>query len=181
MDEIKKKNDPNKLLEAYKMAQEMDESFQDDYTDEEVDRMLDVLMWSESSGGKNFDHRLMESGPHKGHRAIGRWGLMPNTVKEFTNRARTAGTVTPEMEAAAKMDAATMKAHLEKNPELERRYAEQLARHVINKHPGNEEAQAYSWKYGHNMGTDKILNKKNWQDDEYIEKYRRFRNKLFGY
>jgi len=52
----------------------------------ELQKKLEVLAHLESSGGKNKLHAPQTSGIHKGTRAVSSYGLMPNTVKEFTLR-----------------------------------------------------------------------------------------------
>jgi hypothetical protein len=178
MDEFNKNND-EKLLEAYKMAQSMDESFQQDYSDEEVDRMLDTISQIESSGGKNFNHPEMKSGIHAGTSAIGSYGLMPNTIQEIANRERMAGNLPPEMEEVSKLPPDQMKQTLETNPDLEKAFARSLASKVLKKQP-NEEMAAYSWFQGHNKSPEQIK-QENYQDHDYVKKYQEFRKKLFGY
>lgn len=179
MDEfVKKPKDDQKLIEAYRMAQQMDESFQQDYSDDEIDRMLDTISQIESSGGKNFNHPEVKSGMHAGTRAIGHYGLMPNTVQEIANRKRMAGELTPELAEIAKLPPDQMKQTLETNPELEKAFARKLASEVLKKQP-NEEMAAYSWFQGHNK-TPEQVQQENYQDHEYVKKYRDFRKKLFG-
>lgn len=179
MDEFDKKDDPQKLLEAYKMAAEMDESFQQDYTDEEIDRFLDSISMVESSGGKNFKHRTMQSGPHKGDTAIGHYGLMPNTIQEIARREDMADNLPEDMREISRMPSSEMKQYLESNPEMEENFARSLATKVINEQP-NDEMAAYSWFQGHNKSPLDIK-KENYENHDYVNKYKKFRKKLFGY
>lgn len=65
----------NKLL---KMLQE-DKDYVTDYPKQET---LEAIAEVESSGGKNLAHKKMMRGMHKGSSAIGKYGLMPSTIKE---------------------------------------------------------------------------------------------------
>jgi hypothetical protein len=49
---------------------------------------LGVIAQLESSSGKNLNHPVVESGMHKGHRASGRYGLMPLTVRDLVSKNR---------------------------------------------------------------------------------------------
>ena len=123
----------------------------------------------ESSGGKNFNHDLIQKGMHTGHKAIGRYGLMPNTVNEVLNRMRIKGTLTPELEKLNKLDATTLKSTLEQSPELEDQIAETLAERILERQQDEEKA-AYSWHQGHNLTPDKIT-QQNYLDHDYVKKY----------
>lgn len=48
--------------------------------------MQAVLAEMESSGGKHREHPMVTAGVNKGTRAVSSYGLMPNTVFEFTKR-----------------------------------------------------------------------------------------------
>ena len=65
----------NKLL---KMLQE-DKDYVTDHPKQET---LKAIAEVESSGGKNLAHKKMSHGLHKGSSAIGKYGLMPLTIKE---------------------------------------------------------------------------------------------------
>ena len=59
----------------------------------QIDNFLEAIAGVESSGGVNFNHPTIKTGIHKGQRAAGTYGLMPNTVKEVVNRMRLEGNV----------------------------------------------------------------------------------------
>lgn len=139
---------------------------------------LNKIKQIESSGGKDFNHPVVTAeNLQQGDRAIGRYGLMPNTVKELVNRRRLRGTVSPDMLTLSEMHPDQMKEHLEANPELEDQLANDLSTHVIQKQGGDEEKAAYSWIQGHNMNPEKItpdtLNQSN-----YVQKFRRVSDAL---
>lgn len=127
----------------------------------------------ESSGGTNYNHDLIQKGIHKGHKAIGRYGLMPNTVKEVLVRMKRKGTLTPDLQKLNSLDAVTLKDTLEKNPELEDQIAETLADKVLERQQDEDKA-AYSWHQGHNLSPDKIEANK-YKDHDYVKKYNTYK------
>jgi hypothetical protein len=144
-----------------------------------VDRFLDLISQIESSGGKDLSHPEMESGIHAGTAAMGRYGLMPNTVKEIATRAERAGEITPTMRELASMEDPTeMRQTVEQNPEIEQEYARQLAERVLSRFP-NEEQAAFSWNQGHNLTPERVQ-KQQYKKHPYVEKFRRLKKSLVG-
>ena len=74
----------------YTLLERVRETMSDDQK-QKVQRFLKTIQMIESSGGKNFNHPEIESGIHEGHRAIGNYGLMPNTVQEIATRMKRKG------------------------------------------------------------------------------------------
>lgn len=134
------------------------------------DQFLWNIMQIESSGGKNVNHPTVKYGISKGDRAIGRWGLLPNTIKDISNRMRAQGKLTPEIEKLASMDRDSMANHLNSNPHIELKLARFLANHVIKRNKGDLKRSAYAWNTGHNLfpsdiTDDHILN------SDYVAKF----------
>lgn len=144
---------------------------------QKIEQFLRNIAMIESSGGKNFDHAEIDQGMHKGHRAIGSYGLMPNTVKEVINRMRLEGNLNPDLEALQQMEAAQMKEAVEANPAHEKEMAEYLANRVLNRQGGDELKAAYSWERGHNLTPDKI-EQRNYKDADYVKKFIELQNAL---
>jgi hypothetical protein len=142
------------------------------------DKFLEIIAFLESSGGRNFKHRQMQSGIHKGTSAAGTYGLMPNTAIEIANRARMAGELTPEMTEIYSMEPNEIKAYIESNPELERQFANLLARRTIDRSDGDLEKAAYRWFMGHNL-PEKRLQERNYLDTEYVRRFQRERDQRF--
>jgi len=146
---------------------------------DEVEKFLNVIAEIESSGGQNFDHPEIKEGIHQGHRAAGRYGLMPNTVQELTKRAERRGQATDAMRSIASIeDPVVMKQALEENPEIEQTYARQLAEKVLRRQ-GDPEKAAYTWFSGHNLSPDEVA-KRNYLESDYVKKFQALRNKLSG-
>jgi hypothetical protein len=153
----------------------------DEYLKEKLDMMnpervkrekfLDIISHIESSGGKNFDHPEIKSGIHEGDKAIGRFGLMPNTVKEIIARTgvqRELASEPPEQ----------LKQILEQDPQKEYELANQLAKRVLDSQKDLEKA-AYSWTFGHNL-SPKQVEQRDYLNSDYVQKFKRLREKL-GY
>lgn len=169
-------------MDERQMQAQMIREFIEDRNQKETQKMaefLEVLSMIESSGGKNFNHDLIRSGIHKGHRAAGRFGLMPNTMQEVYNRTKRDGGDTSLMKPVIQMKPDKMKEYVEKNPEVEQAFAEKLAQHVLDKQGGDVEKAAYSWFKGHNLSPESI-EKRNYQDHDYVQKYRKYYDELFG-
>lgn len=64
------------------------EDFDKPYGEFDLDKFLNPLAYVETSGGTNLDHEELKSGMHKGDKAQGIWGLMPNTVNELGKQFR---------------------------------------------------------------------------------------------
>lgn len=138
-----------------------------------IQEFLNKIEQIESSGGKDTDHPVVvKDNLQQGTRAIGRYGLMPNTVKELVNRRRIRGTVSPEMLDASRMDPDSMKGYIEANPELEDTLAHDLANHVIQKQQGDPDKAAFSWLQGHNLSPDQIT-PEQLDNSDYVNKFRR--------
>ena len=144
--------------------------------DDKIKNFLKIISQIESSGGKNYNHPLIKKGPHTGHRAIGKYGLMPNTVSEIINRIRMSGASTPELQNLSKLDPHVLKTTLETNPEIENKLAEALAQRVLEKQQDEEKA-AYSWFQGHNLSPERI-EEEPYKEHDYVKKYNMYKNML---
>lgn len=90
----------------------------------DIAKFLQNIAKIESSNGRDMDHRVISSGIHAGDSAIGKYGLMPNTIDEF--KARHGKDLT------------------------EQEVAEKLAEFVLTKTGGDEPLAAALWNQGHN-------------------------------
>lgn len=145
----------------------------------DVEGFLKVIEEIESSGGKNFNHPEMQEGIHAGHAAMGRFGLMPNTIKEIEARARAEGRASDNMRRVAGLnDPMQMKVEIEANPEIEREFARQLAERVLKKFPDEQQA-AYSWNQGHNLTPESVA-KRKYQEHDYVKKFNKLKQLLLA-
>lgn len=138
---------------------------------------LDNISQLESSGGQNFNHKMMDSGIHEGQQAIGRFGLMPNTIKELVNRKiQKEGQLPENMQGLTDQPPDEIKRILEANPEIEYQFADQLAKKVLKKQKDPEKA-AYTWFQGHNL-TPEQVDQRDYQNSEYVKRFSNLRKKL---
>lgn len=144
--------------------------------DDKVKSFLDKIAMIESSGGKNVNHKTMEGGIHKGTAAIGRYGLMPNTIKEIVKRERLSGNEDPELEMLEMLEPDELTEYVNTNPEIEDRLAKSLAQRVLGRFPSEEQA-AYAWNMGHNLTPEK-LQERGYESHPYVQKYQKYANKM---
>lgn len=145
-------------------------------------KFLENISQIESSGGTNYAHPELQHGIHAGTSAIGRYGLMPNTVKELINHRRLNGTMTPELQDLDQMHPDQIKTHLEANPHIEDQLAQSLATHVLRRQLGDEDRAAYSWHQGHNKQPGEItsgqINDPSTAGGEYVDKFRKIKEQI---
>lgn len=116
-------------------------------------KFLEAISKIESSGGQNTDHPVMQQGIHKGQAAIGRYGLMPNTVDELIASEKI--NLPIEQQRIIKgLSPQEKKELLESNPDIEQAIAESMARKVGNRFGNDPDKMAYSWNQGHNIPSD---------------------------
>jgi hypothetical protein len=136
------------------------------------DHFLHNVMQVETSGGKNLNHPLITYGMHKGHKAIGKYALMPLTIKEIAKRHVIGGGDDQELHELATSSPDKITKKVKTNPDLELKVARALARHVIERHGDNTPNAAFAWKYGHNL-KPKNINKEKRDNDIYIQKFKK--------
>lgn len=135
----------------------------------DMNSFLRVIGHLESSSGRNFGHQEMQKGMHKGHSAIGTYGLMPNTVDDIIDNIKDA----PEhVKAIKNMSPDQKKQFLETNPQYEEYLAKHLAQRVMRRYKSPEKA-AYAWHQGHYINPSKIDNKK--LQHEYVQRFKKIR------
>ena len=161
----------------YTLLERVRETMSDDQK-QKVQRFLKTIQMIESSGGKNFNHPEIESGIHEGHRAIGNYGLMPNTVQEIATRMKRKGIQDDQLRNITSLPPDQMKQVVEQNPDYEQAMAEFLANHVLTRQQGDEEKAAYSWFQGHNLTPEKI-EQRPYRKHDYVQKYNQYYKKLF--
>lgn len=142
-----------------------------------IDKFLQKISQIESSGGKDTDHPTLKYGIHAGDQAIGRYALMPNTVRELVNRRKLQGTSTDQLQQVSEMSSPEMKDYIEQNPDVEDDLAKQLANKVIQRQHGDEDRAAYSWKQGHNLTPDDIPDE-SLEESPYVQKYRKLKGMM---
>ena len=135
---------------------------------QKIKEFLDRIAKLESNSGQNINHKMMTRGIQAGTTAIGKYGLMPNTVKEIISNKIKYGQATPELKAIANLTPDQIKMVLEHKPELQDQLAESYAKTVMLKKLGDPDQMAYSWFNGPNSHpTAQQLN-----NSDYVRKFR---------
>lgn len=133
----------------------------------QVDSFLNNISQIESGGGKYMNHKEVTTGLQKGQTAIGRYGLLPNTVDEIAN-----GSSDPKIKSLLDMSGKEKKTALESNPDLERKVASTLAQKVLSNQGGDQEKAAYTWLNGHNL-TPQQVEDRDYQNSDYVQKFKK--------
>jgi hypothetical protein len=169
--EAKKQKKPSSTDDSFFQEPEQDR-------DSKIKGFLDTISMNESSGGKNLNHKKMNSGIHSGDAAIGQYGLMPNTIKEMAGRM---GPKHP-LSRYSKMNSKSIIQKIKNNPQHEKEIATFMANHLHDKFGGDENKMSYSWNQGHNLTSEHFDNDhKNYLNHDYVKKYNQhkqsFKNK----
>lgn len=135
-----------------------------------IQQFLKNISKIESSGGKNLNHPEMQRGIHAGDRAIGQYGLMPNTIQEIINRQKSDNSITPEIDELQYLRPEQLRNVVQNNPDVENNLASYLANRVLNNQNGNEAAAAFAWNQGSNLPPDRITSDKLLGSD-YVRKF----------
>lgn len=138
----------------------------------DLEQFLTNIAEIESSGGKNINHREIASGMHSGDSAIGKYGMMPNTVEELQNRNTLEGKLNPELAEISGQPHDQMKQSLENNPELQEQLAKELALKLQHSYGGDQDKMAYGWNQGHNTPEEKMT-PEELNNSDYVGKFRR--------
>lgn len=123
------------------------------------DDFLKAISQIESSGGKNTNHPISNAPLQAGQKAIGQYGLMPNTVDEMMKRSGTRGPASVMPGSPA-----------------EQQIANQLADRVLNRFQDPDMA-AYAWHSGHNL-TPEQVQQRDYLNDPYVQKFQKIRKSL---
>lgn len=111
---------------------------------EEYKSILPSIKQLESTGGKFTNHRMMQSGIQKGTKGIGDTGLMPNTIKEFSQSDE-------DLKPLIDLDQDELEEKLKSNPELAEKLNKMMEDKLIRNMQGDKDRMAYGWQYGHNL------------------------------
>lgn len=142
-----------------------------------IDDFLEVISYIESYNGKYTNHKKLKTGIHKGHRASGIYGLMPNTVKEILNYFKIDKCDRSKFKPLIDSnDPKFIKKFVEENKNIENALARRLAKKVLNDTNGHEEKAAYMWFNGHNLSQERV--EKNYKDHFYVKRFIKFKKEL---
>lgn len=138
-------------------------------------KWLEIQRQVESGGDKQAIHRTMDSGLHKGTRAVGDLGLMPISAQTQAKRLKRDGKLKVEFKPLLNSDPAKAQEYLIQHPEVADQISEELAREVyFNRAQGDPEKAAYKW----NQGENTTPTKEDIDNSRYIRKFRLIRDMM---
>lgn len=140
-------------------------------------RFLNIIKQIESSGGKDLNHKILESGMHKGDAAMGEYGIMPKTAEEFIKRREMKDQFGPDEALMRQMDSGQLKEFLADQDRIEQNLADDIATRVLKRSKGDEEKAAYMWNQGHNKLASSI-DEEDLDNADYIKKFRKLKDNL---
>lgn len=138
--------------------------------DLQSDPFFQIVAFLESSEGKLLNHKKIKYGIHQGTSAIGAYGLMPVTIKDYVLRNKTLYKKYSHL-INENTDFETVKnisaIHYELYKDVLTAYKKDLDRRF-----DNLEQKLYAWKHGMNKAAlateDEIL------EDEYLIRYKKY-------
>lgn len=148
------------------------------HSNNQMKKFLDLISQLESSGGKNIEHEKITSGLQTGQQAMGRYGLLPNTTREFLHRRELNEQPLPqELRNYSNITDEQLKEIILSNPNLEEEMAQDVARHLLYKQMGDDERAAYAWQFGHNRRPEDI-SPETLEKSRRIAEYRRLKESM---
>lgn len=138
---------------------------------------LKAINMVESSGGINTRHAMMHSGPHKGTRAYGRFGLMPMTILETVNKSPALSNKYPQFHGLDyKKDHAKIHKLMSQNPQAEIDIANTHWKKLSNNFGGNKNKMAYAWLNG--VAGTKRMPQTEIDKHDYVQKFNKYKHML---
>lgn len=138
---------------------------------------LYALAQQESSGGKNLNHKTMNTGQHNGMTAGGPWGLMPKTAAYILKNNPMLAEKYPDIASAAedvdKNHLVITKAMNEK-PGLALDFASALVGHLKKIHKGDPNKVFHSWYHGLKGTSNAVRNGEDLNQNDYVKGVKRF-------
>lgn len=136
------------------------------YGEGPYDNELEAISGLESSFGKDTEHEPVEEGLQSGSTAVGRFGLMPNTIRDVSkkigNRETDLGnavgpeTDLPDVSELQDLSDEEITERIKANPVLENKIARLLYLEGVTKRGNNPDLNAYAWQYGNNIQPDQV-------------------------
>lgn len=174
--------------EQLKKAASFENEYRSDFGENENDNFLNAIQGIESSFGTDTEHPVVDKGIHKGDAAIGRFGLMPNTVRDIANKLKNREQTQlgqsipqkatfPRVEALSNAPESAIREELSRDEALERLIARLLAKDVLERQQGNEDKAAYSWTMGHNRNPANIADE-DLKNSNYVNKFKQIKKTI---
>lgn len=167
-------------VESSSSTESTDNTTNETTTEPSGDAFRDAISQVESSGGINTDHLRKSTGIHKGDKAFGDIGLMPNTAKMYAQTLINQGDKTPELRAIieAPQGSDIVNSILEKTPDLYDNLKDVHFNNLLDKSKGDALKAAHAHYYGEayakNRGiSDDKFNPLLHDKDGYLTKFMR--------
>lgn len=138
----------------------------------DIRRFQKALAMIESSNNHKALHDEQQSGIHAGDRAIGAYGLMPNTLNEDINKNKSLAQYKSRLPATENQEIYNK---LQNDPKLQDDIAEQKIANMSDDFQTPEEVR-YAWRYGPNAGKRKTL--EDIKSDKDVMKFMDVYNKI---
>lgn len=138
---------------------------------------LKAIAMIESSGGKNIEHKPVNTPMHQGTAAIGRFGMMPVLIKDIVTKNKHLNVKYPHIAQLHPInDYEKLKEYILSNPSVEAHLANTHWINLHNKFNGDEDRMAYAWFNG-------ISKAKKATDEEvknhfYVKRYNKYKKLL---
>lgn len=138
---------------------------------------LKAINMVESSGGLQTRHAMMHSGPHKGTRAYGRFGLMPMVILETINKNPALANKYPQfLGLNYKKDHAKIHKLMSQSPQAEVDIANTHWKKLSNNFGGDKNKMAYAWLNG--VAGTKRTPKETIDNHDYVQKFNKYKKML---
>lgn len=131
--------------------------------DAKLKAMLEAIAQNESSGGENMQHKMVTSGVNSGDTAIGKYGMMPNTIRETLKRSPDDNLNELQDMGGDEIGDVISKdrdipGYLRRSgyDSIEDQLADKLGKRVLEKQKGDVPAAIGSWTAGHNTPHEKM-------------------------
>ncbi len=144
--------------------------------DQKRDVDLNAIAQVESRGGKDTKHKTITTGLNAGSSAVGRYGLMPLTIKDLVSKEPALN----KYKGVLKQSDSEIHSLAAKHPTFEKDVASAYYDKLNNAFNGDINNIAHAWLNG-KAGTNRAIEKgKKIQDHWHVRKVVKERNKLLG-
>ena len=149
-----------------------------DYSDDpDHQKFLSAISQIESSGGKNTNYPVITSGVSKGERAVGNYGLTPDTLDTLNVNNKTAHTFGPDQNITNQLDNNELGDFMKNNPRVDDNYAQQNANKLFKKAREDDDQAAAMWNKGYNVKPSQ-LDPDALDQNDYVQKFRKLKQML---
>lgn len=143
-----------------------------EYADEQKKRQdfLNKMAFLESTNNPMVRHPDTSQG-----RAMGTYGIMPNTLKEMLDDKKITGQE-PKFQDISRTPQSDREQYIQSHPDIEKALADALAAHINRQQGDLDNSAAYGWQYGHNLTPDRMENRTDsegtpWEQTDRVKRF----------